>query len=438
MTNNHLDQSTGKRLINSLKKGTTPLDLAVYLNVGNERWYSAADEFCADVEADGDSIVRFINGYYGDGKTHFLGMLRAFAIQRRWMVSYVTLENTPIHKFDVLYAEAVKNFQLPESIPMVPWLPAHDRRGVGALFAAFFTKWYVELHGSLTKDGLNSMAVIQGVKERTDRILARSGLHDLMVKAIQGFVASALSQKLDQLQTIRSWAEGQPGTCRELGLTRRIDANLARDFLRALALLAKNSGIKGSLLLVDEAERVMDQSRSVRKKSYGVIRDLLDNADNQGGMPASMIYIAATPEMFSSENGFAEYEALRSRLANARRFTIANHMDWRAVIIDLVKTPLPHDHLVQLAHKVRDVHAIARQWDPRPHVTDEMIQSLIVKIESGASSQVSRPRMLSSLIATLLEIAEQNPGEPLENVIDTTFDQVLQVLATREVAGRWE
>lgn len=269
-------------------------------------------------------------------------------------------------------------------------------------------------------------------------ILARIGVHELMAKAVQGFVAAALAEKWDQIQAISGWVEGQPITSRELGLTRRISGNLARDFLRSLALLAKNSSIKGSLILLDEAERIMDQSHSVRKKSYGVIRDLLDNADDQGGMPSSMIYIAATPEMFSSERGFAEYDALRSRLANTQRFTIPNLMDWRAVIVDLVKTPLPHNHLVQLAQKVRDIHSIARQWDPRPHFTDEIIQVLITKIESNPSSQVSRPRMLSSLAATLLEIAEQNPVHPLHDALDVTFDQVLQVLISRPEADKWE
>ena len=434
----NLDQASAKRLITSLKKGTTPLELAIHLNVGNERWYSAAEEFYSDVELDGDSLVRFINGYYGDGKTHFLGMLRTLAIRRCWMVSYVTLENTPIHKFDVLYAEIVKNFQIPEPIPLVPWLPASGKRGAAALLSAFFSKWYLESSGSLGKEGLRSMAVIQGVKERTDRILAKIGVHELMAKAVQGFVAAALAENLDQIQAISGWAEGQPVTFRELGLTKRISGNLARDFLRSLALLAKNSGIKGSLILLDEAERIMDQSHSVRKKSYGVIRDLLDNADNQGGMPSSMTYIAATPEMFDSEKGFAEYDALRSRLANTQRFAIPNLMDWRAVIVDLVKTPLPPNHLVQLAQKVRDVHSTARQWDPHPHFTDEIIQAIIAKIQSGASSQVSRPRMLSSLVATLLEIAEQNQGQPLQSVLDATFNQVLQILTARPETEKWE
>ena len=436
--NHHLDQASAKRLINSLKKGTTPLDLAIYLNVGNERWYEAAEEFCADIEADGDSMVRFVNGYYGDGKTHFLGILRTLAIRRCWMVSYVTLENTPIHKFDRLYAEVVKNFQIPGTIALVPWLPDGGKRGAIALLSAFFSKCYVELNGSVNQDGLNKMAVLRGVKERTHKILAQIGVHELVANAVRSFINSALALKRDELQAIAGWAEGQPVLFKEFGLTKRINGNLAHDFLRSLASIAKQSGIKGSLLLLDEAERVMDQSRLVRRKSYGVIRDLLDNADGQGGMPSSMIYLAATPEMFSSETGFAEYDALRSRLASTQHFDIPDLIDWRAVIVDLVKTPLPHDHLVQLAHKVRDVHAVARHWDASAHLTDDIIGRLVDKIESGVSSQVSRPRMLSSVAATLLEIAEQNPDQPLSNVVDSTFDKVLQVLAIRPQTEKWQ
>ena len=353
------------------------------------------------------------------------------------MISYITLENTPIHKFDILYRAIVKNFQIPESIPLVPWMPCNKGRGIGALLSAFFSKWYLEAHGSLAKDGLNKMAVIQAVNEKTKQILARIGVHELIAKAVQAFVSASLSQKHEQIQEICAWMEGQPVTFKQYGLTRRIDGNLARDFLRSLALISTSSAIRGTLLLLDEAERVMDQTPSVRKKSYGVIRDLLDNADNQGGMPSSMIYIAATPEMFTNPVGFAEYDALRSRLAPAQRFTIPSFMDWRAVIVDLVKTPLPHDHLVQLALKVRSIHSVARQWDPSPRFTNDIIQSLINRIESNGSSQVSKPRMLSSLSATLLEVAEQNPSHSVDSLIDATFNAVCDALIARPAIEKW-
>jgi hypothetical protein len=67
-----------------------------------------------------------------------------------------------------------------------------------------------------------------------------------------------------------------------------------------------------------------------------------------------------------------------------------------------------------------------------------VIQSLIKKIETGNATHVSRPRMLSSLAATLLEVAEQNPGYPLQDAIDATFNDVVQVLVARPEADKWE
>ena len=63
------DKLTARRLIAHLKGGTTPIDCVEFINVGNERWFGAAAEQFEEIQADGDSLVRFIDGYYGDGKT---------------------------------------------------------------------------------------------------------------------------------------------------------------------------------------------------------------------------------------------------------------------------------------------------------------------------------------------------------------------------------
>src|SRR5437667_144792 len=95
-----LDPSVARKIISHLKAGTTPIDCVEHLNVGNERWYAAAAELFNDIQQDDDALVRFVNGYYGDGKAHFLGMLRSLAFNRKWIVTYVTAENTPLSKFD--------------------------------------------------------------------------------------------------------------------------------------------------------------------------------------------------------------------------------------------------------------------------------------------------------------------------------------------------
>src|ERR1041384_7299029 len=124
-----LDQALAKRLINHVKAGTTPIDCADHLNVGNERWYEAAVELFEDISQDGDAMVRFVRGHYGDGKTHFLSMLRSLALRNDWSVSYVTAVNTQLHKFDVVYAEIVRAITLPPRVQLLTWLTEPDPRG---------------------------------------------------------------------------------------------------------------------------------------------------------------------------------------------------------------------------------------------------------------------------------------------------------------------
>ncbi len=223
----------------------------------------------------------------------------------------------------------------------------------------------------------------------------------------------------------------------DAGLTRRIDQKLSRDTMRSISVLVRRAGLKGVLLLIDEAERIMEQSRSVRNKSYGVIRDFLDNADDQAGMQSSIIYVAATPDTFNSEKGFPEYDALRSRLASSTRFSVPNMVDWRGVVVDLTKTPMQHNLLVSLAERVIDLHACARDWEPRSQFTPDVIAQIVRVVESGAFA-VSKPRLLASCAATLLEIVEQNRSCDVLSIFDGTLKGVHSSLLRKSGAEQWE
>ena len=181
----------------------------------------------------------------------------------------------------------------------------------------------------------------------------------------------------------------------------------------------------------------MEQKRSVRSKSYGVIRDLLDNADDQGGMQSCTVYVAATPEMFQSERGFPEYEALRSRLVNVASFVVPNLVDWRGVIVDLTKTPLPHDLLLRLANRIIDLHAAAWKWDPREYFTDDAI-SQVVDIVERQGVAVTKPRLLASCVATLLEIVEQNREQSVATILKPTLSAVKGTLSKKAAPEQWE
>ncbi len=432
-----LDTSSAREIIRHLKAGTTPIEHVEHLNVGNERWYAAASEHFEDIQQDGDSLVRFVNGYYGDGKTHFLGMLRSLAFNRKWVVTYVTAEKTPLSKFDRVYCEMVQNLTFPPSAPLLPWLNGATNVGGAGLLACLFSAVYAQVCGAQDDSGLRNVRALERLALRATEIFAHPGLDEMMAKAGRNYFDAVLKKNGQRAKEIATWLEGGNLRIREIGLTRRIDPVFARDAMRGISIMAKAAGAAGILILLDEAERIMEHTRSVRNRSYGVIRDMLDNADNQGGMRSSIIYIAATPDTFQSEKGFPEYDALRTRLANAQRLAIPGFIDWRGPIVDLTKTPLPHTALMDLAQKVRTIHAIARGKDHVNGFDDSVLQQIVSKVENQVF-QVSKPRMLASYMATILDLADQNPGADITQALDQTLRQVQEVVTVRPESKDWE
>lgn len=433
---NTLDRTSARTLIDKLKSGTSPIEFVEHLNVGNERWYAGAVDHFNNISDSGDTLVRFVRGHYGDGKTHFLGMLRNLAFKNGWSVSYVTAVKTELHKFDAVYSQVIKAILLPPDIVILPWLTHPNPRGAMALLAALFSKIYSEVYGGTDEGGINKRSVLHEVQQRVAKFSASSGFHDLVSTALMNFTKAALAQEAEGMAHMISWFQGDDVKFRDKGISKRIDKHLATDALRCLTQISQHIGVRGTLVLLDEAELIMAQTKVVRAKCYSVIRDLLDNADPHAGMRASIIYVAATPEMFISKEGFAEYEALRSRLLPALTFTSKNFIDYRDVVVDLSRTQLKATDLLELAKKVRSVHSIARDWDASSRVPNDLLGNIVSRIDNG-SFPVSRPRMVASVVAKVLEAAEQNPDEAPISALDNTLSETAQSLATRPEPEKW-
>jgi len=434
---NAIDVQIAREIINRLKAGTSPIEYVEHLNVGNERWYEMCGEYFDDLQNSGDSLVRFIKGYYGDGKTHFLGMLRAIAFSKKWVVSYVTAEKTPLNRFDTVYSEIVKNMTLPPNVEALDWVMSREVRGPRALLGATFSKICCEAYPPGDMSALRKPSVVEFLKAKSAELAFGEDMEESVGKAIRGYVDAVIVQNMPMIQAISSWLQGGQVKIPELGINRPISRVMSRDAMRGISVLTRRAGISGILVLFDEAERIMKQTKIVRTSSYGIIRDLLDNADQQGGMQSSIMYVAGTPEMFSEEKGFAENDALRSRLEIAGRFAMSKYTDYRSVIVDLTKTPLSHDLMVRLAGRIRGVHAIARNWDPEKHLTAEAMEETVRQVEQGIF-QVSKPRMLAASIATLLDTVEQNREADTLDLIGQVLKQVHGVLPKELGPRSWE
>ncbi len=97
-----------RAIIEGLRKGIVPTEYVSFFTVGRQNWLKFVEEDLDYFIANGGGKVRFINGDYGDGKTHFMSVIQQLALQKNFASSFVVLtRDVPIHKFEVVYQEIV-------------------------------------------------------------------------------------------------------------------------------------------------------------------------------------------------------------------------------------------------------------------------------------------------------------------------------------------
>ena len=65
-----------RSIIEDLRKGSVPIEYVSFFTVGRQNWLKFIEEDLENYIAQGGAKVRFINGDYGDGKTHFMSIVR--------------------------------------------------------------------------------------------------------------------------------------------------------------------------------------------------------------------------------------------------------------------------------------------------------------------------------------------------------------------------
>jgi len=368
-----LDRKTARAIIDSLKSGTTPLEAAGYLDVGRDRWYRGMDYYF-DGAAEGESKVRFIKGYYGDGKTHLMGMARRHALGRNFAVSYASADDLRLDKFEEVYKRIARQVETPD--------------GPGGI-EAVLRRWKA------------------GASEGAAARLRGVATLDLNFRlALEGYLLAKSPAEEDQ---IVQWLLGEPVQLRHLNINRKLQAGDSRDMMRSLSVFIRHIGFSGLLVLLDELDRIQNLTARARQNCYQVLRELMDNTDGQGGMQGTLFYCAAPPEMFTSDRGFNEYDALRTRMKTAAGGgSDQSGVDYRGTIIDLERTPLTTEDYYEMARQVRDIHALALGWDARTAVPDEKLNMIVDRIIGEARAySMSQPRLVATNIAVIIDLAEQ-------------------------------
>ena len=408
---NQLEPFQARAIIEELRKGSVPIDYVPLFTVGRQNWLAFIEDDLAHYIGQGGSKVRFISGDYGDGKTHFMSVIRHLAMKMKFAVSFVVLtREVPIHKFETVYQTIVR--QLQGDFPGI---------GIRNMLAAWLEKLaQTPVQGRKDDDRKNRLDLAEAFRDIPGMDINFANALGALIhnRFAPEMVADAEKRDADY-EVLLHWFEGGKVTKRDLKpfqIYEFLNKTNSKQFMNSLILFLRHIGHQGLILLMDEMETVVGQSASIRNAAYENVRLLIDNSESSQYLH---IFFSIIPDVLISEKGFKSYDALWSRI---RSIGDSGKLNYRGVLVDIHQTPLKTEELVELGRSLRTLHGISYRWDPKEIVTDAVTEKIC--FSQKRMGVISEVRLFIKQLIHILDMAEQ--GHSPEEM-----DMGMQMVETR-------
>ncbi|GKT08955.1 BREX system ATP-binding domain-containing protein [Desulforhabdus sp. TSK] len=415
-----------RAIIEELRKGSVPMDYVPFFTVGRENWLTFIEDDLDHYIAEGGAKVRFINGDYGDGKTHFMSVIRHMALDKGFAVSFVVLSReVPMQKFEVVYREIIRQLRVPAYNN-----PKDILQGIRSLLDAWVSNFHSDAHSN-ESPGLES-TLLEKLRTTDENIRALAGMETNFANGLMSLLENRWKplqegeteeDRTGVRELLYQWFEGEKVAKKDLKpfqIFESLNKTNSKRLFSSLVAFLRYLGCKGLILLLDELESVITQSTSVRNTSFENVRLLIDNTEQAQHLH---IFFSIIPDVLLSEKGFKSYDALWSRV---RSIGEGKRLNYRSILIDLHKTPLETAELIELGLILRRIHEISYRWDAKELVKESLLEQLcLYQKQMGLLSEV---RLFIKGVIRVLDMAEQ--GEAPEESLDLK-EQILS--SRREV-----
>jgi len=380
-------------ILNSLYGGVVPNRGLEYIMVGRKE---EATQILKDLETvkDGASLIKFIIGAFGSGKTFLQALIQQVAFSEKFVVGKVDFDaNRRLYgaggKAVATYSEMMKNLSIATSPD-------------GNALPIILDQWISEVQTKTMREkGYGSVAYdnpqfIEDVEhEITETATKMDGLVGgfdfvrVLMQYFKGFVEDNNSLQRSALRWLRGEYSTKTEARGDLGVRDIIDDSNYYDYIKVIAQFVRQIGYSGLVVNFDEAINLYKITHpQARDKNYETILKIF-NDTLQGNVVGLYIIFSGTPEFLEDERrGLYSYEAIKRRLV-LNKFESNEFRDLSQPVIKL--TPLKHEELFLLLKNLVAIHAF--HYDYEPNVIGAEIQSFIIQ-------EYSRPGAVENLTAS--------------------------------------
>ncbi|TFH75209.1 ATP-binding protein [Gammaproteobacteria bacterium LSUCC0112] len=395
-------------IIQSLKAGVTPKIGIQHIQVGRVNELKAMIQ---DIEriSDGGSAFRVIVGDYGSGKTFFLSVVRAIALERKLVT--VNADLSPDRRIHAsagqarnLYSELMRNLSTRNK---------PDGNGLTSIVEKFITEARIEADNT----GKSINAVIHEKLSSLSELVGGYDFAKVVEAYWNGHEADNELLKSNAIKWLRAEYSTKTDARNDLGVRTIISDTSFYDSLKLMSLFVCQAGYQGLLVYLDEMVNLYKlNNTAARMSNYEQILRILNDC-LQGSAQHLGFLLGGTPEfLLDPRKGLYSYEALQSRLAGNTFAKQAGVIDYTSPALHLAS--LTPEELYILLKNLRHVYA---EGDESMYlVPDESLKAFLKHCSQTIGDAYFRtPRNTIKAFLDMLAVIDQNPSISWNSLIAT-------------------
>jgi hypothetical protein len=392
-------------VVQSLRAGVVPRAGQHLIQVGRAR---EVETLVGDIDrlADGGSSFRLVIGEYGSGKTFFLNLVRAIAMERKLVVASADLNpDRRLHasggQARSLYAELMRNL-------------ATRTKPEGGALPAVVEKFIATAKSESKAKDVPTEQVIRAKLEQLTELVNGYDFADVIAAYWRGFEEGNEQLKSDAIRWLRGEFTTRTDAKAALGVRTIVDDASVYDQLKLMGRFIHLAGYSGLLVCLDELVNLYKLANAqARNSNYEQLLRML-NDSLQGTAVGLGFVLGGTPDfLMDTRRGVYSYQALQSRLAQ-NTFATNGLVDFSGPVVRL--SSLTAEDFYVLLTKIRHVYAGGDQ--AKYLLPDEAVHQFMEHCANRIGDNFFRtPRTTITAFINLLAVLEQNPGTNWQSLI---------------------